>query len=148
MLEEFSDHQMIEAIYTAARNTARDYPYLLHQMGIYEMSRINGNLNKAREHLQKAQSLAHFDKTITHSIAELELRKAEIAGSELEFRTLVRTAEQLARPLANSNAVDSHGFHTLAKINLSKIRRLVVNRDRKTGMTWSSVRQSSKLRGS
>ena len=125
LLDEFPDHQMVEAIYTAAQQTARDYPYLFHQMGIYEMIRPNGNLTRATKHLASAQSLARYDRTIIHSFAELELRKAEIAKSDLEYQFCVRAAEGLARKLTGSNAVDSHGYHTLAKVHLDKIRRLI-----------------------
>ena len=123
---EFPDHQMAEAVFLAASREARDDPYLLHQRAIYEMIRPNGNLNNAAEYLGRARERSPHDHTLIHSLAELHLRRAENANSNLEFLTSVKAAQTLATPLASSSAVESHGFHTLAKIHLAKLRRLMV----------------------
>ena len=125
LLESFPDHQMSEAVYSVARNKVGEDSYLLHQMSIYEMNRANGNLNKAADYLARARSLEPFNRSITHSLAELQLRRAENAESVLEFHTHLKEAQGLARSLTGSSAVDSHGFHTLTKAHIAKVRRLV-----------------------
>ena len=142
LLDDFPDHQMVEAIYSSAQRTARDYPYLLHQMGIYEMLRANGSMLRATDMLGRAQTLAPFDRTITHSLAELELRKAESARTELEFQSCLRTATELARRLAGPNAADSHGYHTLAKVVLTKLRKIMGS----SSEYWSDLEFSDAIR--
>lgn len=124
LLEEFSDHQMIETIYRNARLKAQDSAYLLHQMGIYEMNRPDGNLQVASQHLNQAKVLAPNDRTIVHSLAELQLRRAERAGTTPEFHSLIDEAQSLARSLTGTNAVVSHGFHTLAKVYMAKLSKM------------------------
>ena len=125
MLDQFSDHDMAEAVYSAARNQAGEEPYLLHQMAIYEMNRPNGNLQKATDYLARARALAPQDGTVTHSLAELQLRKAENAKSPLESQTYLRDAQNLARTLTGTAAVDSYGYHTLAKVQLTKLAEIM-----------------------
>ena len=124
LLDELSDHQMVEAVYSVAKRAVGEDPYLLHQMAIYEFNRPNGNLNKAAETLATAQALAPNDKTILHSRAELLLRRAEYSQTYLEFEKYVSEARKLAATLVDSGASDSHGIHTLAKTYLAKLERL------------------------
>ena len=98
---------------------------MLHQMAIYEMNRPNGNFKKATEYLARARSLAPHDVTLTHSLAELQLRKAETAKSSLEHQTYLEEAQDLARTLTAASTDGSYGFHTLAKVQLTKLRRLM-----------------------
>ena len=123
VLETFPDHQMSEVVYSVAQEKVGEDPYLLHQMSIYEMNRANGNLNKAADYLARARVLEPLNRTVTHSLAELQLRRAESARSILEFHTHLREAQILARTLSGSFAVDSHGFHTLAKVHIAKLRK-------------------------
>ena len=129
LLEEFPDHQMVEAIYTNARLRVRDDPYLFHQIAIYEMNRPDGNLQAANDHLDRAKSLAPYNRTITHSLAELQLRRAEEARTTLEFHKYIREAQNLARSQTGASSVVSHGFHTLAKAHIAKLRRMIDGED-------------------
>ena len=122
VLDAFPDHQMANKLYMAARLQFRQEPYLLHQEAIYEMNRPNGNLTRATNLLKEARSLAPYDKTLVHSLAELQIRRAENAETNLETESHLREAEGLARPLASNKAVDSYGFHTLAKIQLERLK--------------------------
>ena len=124
LLEEFPDHQMAETIYTHARLKVRDDSYLLHQIAIYEMNRPDGNLQEANDHLNRAKLLAPYDRTITHSLAELQLRRADEARTTLEFHRYIRKAQNLARSLTGASSVVSHGFHTLAKAHIAKLRKM------------------------
>ena len=124
LLDELPDHQMVEAVYGAAQSAVGEDPYLLHQMAIYEFHRPNGNLNRAAQTLARAQELAPYDKTIHHSRAELQLRRADQAQSYLEFEKYISEARKIAATLVESGSTDSHGMHTLAKTYLAKLQRL------------------------
>ena len=129
LLEDFPDHQMVEAIYMNARLKVRDDPYLFHQIAIYEMNRPDGNLQEANDLLVRAKSLAPYDRTITHSLAELQLRRAEEARTALEFHRYIREAQNLARSLTGGSSVVSHGFHTLAKAQIARLRNMMDSED-------------------
>ncbi len=125
ILDAFANHSAAEQVYNIARLRAGEDSYLLHQMAIYEMQRPNGNLNQAAEYLSRARILAPQDRTITHSLAELHLKRAENAPNYLEFQSRIREAQVLARSLTGSSAVVSHGYHTLAKSHIAQIRRII-----------------------
>ena len=123
LLNDFPDHQMVQTIYMQARLKARNDPYLSHQMGIYEMHRRDGDLNEAHDRLNEAKTLAPRDQTVVHSLAELSLKRAEIARTDLEFRKHLNDAQSVARSLANQSARTSYGYHTLAKSYLVQLQR-------------------------
>ena len=123
--EQFPDHQMVNAVYNACYKKFGVEPYLLQQEAIYEMHRSNGNLTKADELLNKARLQSPRDKSIVHSLAELQLRRFGNATSPLEAEALLREAERLARPLASPDAVNSYGFNTIAKVQLERLRALI-----------------------
>ena len=125
VLQAFPDHQMASALYSAARRRFGQEPYLLHQEAIYEMNRPNGNLSRATGLLNLARGIVPFDRSLIHSLAELQIRMAEGAATTLQIESHLREAEKLVRPLATSAAVDSYGFHTLAKVQLERLRLLI-----------------------
>ena len=124
LLDQFPDHNMVETIYrVAVENTGED-TYLLQQVAIYEMNRPNGNLDKAANHLARASELSPHDSTITHSLAELQLKRAQMAKTDLQSTTYLQEAQRLAKSLTRPSVVGSHGFHTLAKVQLVKLSKL------------------------
>ncbi len=125
LLDTFADHAAIQNIYDACLSSIGDDAYLYHQMAIYEMNRSNGNLQRATEYLRKSQDLSPWDQTIAHSFAELQLRKADGARTDLEFDTHIADAQTRARKLTEDQSVSPHGYHTLAKIGIAKLERLL-----------------------
>ena len=123
LLEEFPDHQMSQQVYLAARMKVGEDPHLLHQMAIYEMNRPNGSYEQATDYLARARELAPHDRSITHSLAELHLKRAESSESSLRFQKHIRDAEHLASSLTGNNAATPHGYHTLAKAYIAKLKR-------------------------
>ena len=135
LLQAFPDHQMAELLYRTARGRFGDEPYLLHQEAIYEMQRPNGNLTRAAGLLVQARSKLPYDRTLIHSLAELQIRMSEDGGTALQIESHLREAEKLVGPLATSRAVDSYGFHTLAKVQLERLRLFLQNsQDPGTGL--------------
>ena len=122
LLDDLPDHQMASAVFAAAQKRVGDDTYLLHQMAIYDINRPNGNLQNAETLLLRARSNAPNDKTLVHSLAELKLSRAAEARTELERERFLAECCQLAKSLTGSSATQSHGYYTLAKAHLEKVR--------------------------
>jgi tetratricopeptide (TPR) repeat protein len=121
LLDLFPDLQMVQAVFAAAKETVGEDAHLLHQMGIYEMKRPNGNMSEASRLLNMAASLAPYDPTIKHSIAELKLKAAGRSRTALEKGKLLKEAADISAGLIHGERTDSYAHHTLVKI---KIREL------------------------
>ena len=143
LADQFPDSAMVDALYAAASQQVGEDPYLLQQIAVYEMNRPNGNLAKAADHLARASALAPNNPAITHSLAELHLRRASSIESDLQASTHLRQAENLARPLARSTALGSYGFHTLAKVQLERLSRLMGG----PGESWNDVEFGELIQG-
>jgi len=111
-------------MYELGREVAGNDPELLHQMGIYEMKRPNGNMETARELLEAAHEAAPRNHTIVHSMAELRLHMAEKVGiTDIEFCKHVGEAETICR--TNARVLDSHGRATIVKAELMRLERML-----------------------
>ena len=122
LIDLFPDPNMILAIYRAVKPVSNNDAYYYQQQAIFEMKRANPNLNKAYEQLKTANSLAPTDRSISHSIAELELQRADNSGSQTEVNRHLNAASDIASRLAGVNSEDSYGFHTQCKIALRKVQ--------------------------
>ncbi|MGA9047543.1 MAG: SIR2 family protein [Dehalococcoidia bacterium] len=129
LLDFFAEHEMIEAIYEAADRIAHDDHYLYHQRAIYEINRPNGNLRKAADYLKTANSLAPNDRTILHSMAELELKMAEKTIFVIEQEAHLREAKKLINRLIQTKDPEPYPFHTLVKICLTKLKMILVTKE-------------------
>ena len=145
LMNVFLDHQMVEAVYNSSRRIAEDDAYLFHQIAIYEMNRENGNYGKAAESLSHARQLAPHDRTIMHSFAELALRRGETAKTPVESQSYLAEAKKLAVALADTQATNSHGHHTLAKIALVKLRSLLESENIDVGELELTLRWTPKF---
>jgi len=126
VLDLFPDHNMAQGIFDVCQEVVGDDAYLLHQRGIYEMRRENGSLQTADELLRRAQELAPRDTTIIHSLAELALTRAERSSSPAEAEAHLRDVHKLAQPLIGPRATTAHGYHTVAKARLARLRNLLL----------------------
>ena len=121
LIKLFPDPNMIREIYRAVEQVIGDDPYYYQQRAIFEMRRDNPNFNKAYELLKTANRLAPYDRSISHSLAELELQRAEQSGSQVEKNRHLNAASEIASTLTGANAENSHGFHTRCKIALNRV---------------------------
>ncbi len=129
LIDLFPDHRTVMEIFRVAREVAGDDSYLFHQMGIYEMRRPNGNLNKAQDYLAKAQELSrNDDKTITHSMAELARIRANRSSSIVEREHYRQRAIQLASTILDETH-GSYGYSTMLQVCLDKIEELLNSDD-------------------
>ncbi len=121
LIELFADPKMVRAIYDAANGAGSGDPYYYQQRAIYEMKRENPALGEAYELLRKAAVIAPNDRSIMHSMAELELQRAEQASDPRESNRHLVAASELAAKLTGGNAESSFGYHTICKIALQKV---------------------------
>ena len=121
LIKLFPDPNMIRELYHAVEQVIGDDPYYYQQRAIFEKRRDNPNLNKAYQLLMNASRLAPYDRSISHSLAELEFQRAEKSESEVEKNRHLNAASKIASTLTGVNAENSHGFHTRCKIAINKV---------------------------
>ncbi len=129
LLDMFPDPKMVESIFKKGLEIARDDSFIHHQMAIYEMNRPNGNLANAENCLIKASSLNERDLSIVHSFVELEIRRAESSSTSLEEEAHLDEAIKIAKRLIGPKASEPHGYHSLGKIYLHKLAKLLEKND-------------------
>lgn len=125
LLYLFADPKMVRAIYDTAYSIGSRDPYYYQQRAIYEMKRENPALMEAYNLLRKASDISPTDRSILHSMAELELQRAESSHDSREARRHMEAASSLAARLTGRRAVNSFGYHTMCKIALLKAREVI-----------------------
>jgi hypothetical protein len=122
LLRLFPDPIMVRAIYERAEKIGKDDAYYHQQKGIYEMRRDNPNLDLAYAELKQAERISRKDQSVVHSLAELELMRAQEAKTNIEANKHLNAAVEIAGSLTGAHAEDSYGYHTLCKIALEKLK--------------------------
>lgn len=123
--ELFSDPLLVEEIFRAADDASHDDGYLFQQHAIYEMRRLNGNLGRANDLILYARKLLPHDRSITHTMSELEFTRANAAKTDVERRAHLELARQHASRLTGANADSGHGYVTLVKLAMAHLRELL-----------------------
>jgi len=121
LLELFPDLQMVRDVFAAAGEIVGEDAHLLHQMGIYEMNRPNGDQSEASRLLNQAATLAPYDLSVKHSIAELKIKAADRSRTSLERSKLLREAADISAGLIRGERTDSYARHTLVKIQVREL---------------------------
>ncbi|MDX2220654.1 MAG: SIR2 family protein [Burkholderiales bacterium] len=121
LLRLFPDPLLVRNIYAAASATGAEEAYLNQQMAIYEMRRPNGNLDEAYSALQTARRIAPYDRSILHSLSELEIARAQRFNKGLERTKHFQAAAEIAKELTGSQAESSHGYLTLARVGIESL---------------------------
>ena len=125
MASLFPKHQYAESIYAMARKKEGNAPFLLQQMAVYEMQRSDGDLNAAREYLSDARRQEPHNPSLIHSLSELHLSLANTARNPVEESAHLNEAKKIAEGLKRDNRSTSHGHHTVIKIALRHLERLI-----------------------
>ena len=128
LLELFPDPLMVKEIYNVAERNVNNDGYLLQQRAIYEIKRPNGNLNFAHDLISDARELLPRDRSITHTLSELEIARANASRNSLERNHHLDQARILANKLIGTNAESSHGYGTLVKLALGNLREVLENK--------------------
>lgn len=129
LMDNFSDPAMIRELYNVASESNVDDPKLMQQEAIFEMNFSGGNMNKAENLLSEAIKLSPNDSIIQHSFAEIALAKAEKSKHKLEIDKYLSDAESICKKLISKYKDKPHPFHTLLKVHLFKIKRIIDDND-------------------
>lgn len=120
--ELFSEPLRVEEIYKVAETASPDDGYHYQQWAIYEMKRVNPNLRRAYDLLSHARTLMPHDRSITHTISELEMLRGASAKTEVERKLHLEQARQYAVSLTGANSDSGHGYVTLVKLAMDRLR--------------------------
>jgi len=121
LLEMFPTFELVNDIFQKAKKIIGDDQYLYHQMAIYEMIRPNGNLNKSSEFLKMGLEIKD-DYSMKHSFAELNLRRASSSKTLIEMEGYLNEAERQSSTLIKNKPWEPHGYHTLIKSSIEKLK--------------------------
>jgi tetratricopeptide (TPR) repeat protein len=127
LLDLFPNHEMVTAIFAAAKEGVGEDAHLLHQMALYEAHRANGSHQEASRLLARAAELAPYDVPIRHSAAELKLRFLEDSQTPLERAKTLKDAAALTRDLVMDDRANAHAQHTLVKIGIRTLQESIDN---------------------
>jgi len=117
--EIFNDPIRINNIYDLALEINPEDPKLIQQRGIFHMISRSGNLFTSETLLKEAKELDPDDIHISHSLAELALKKAESTNISIERKKYLDTSRKLCREIIKKSKSHSFSFHTLLKIDLN-----------------------------
>lgn len=120
--ELFSDPLLVEELFRTAQESNSSDGYLFQQQAIFEMKRANPNLGKAQELLAKARKFLPYDRSITHSLSELEIARAGLSRSGFEKQLHYEQAKKYALTLTGTQATSGHGYSTLIKLELERLK--------------------------
>ena len=144
LLVLFPDPRLVRNLYKKAAEIAGEDAYVFQQQAIFEMRRENPNLTAAYELLTQASKLATYDKSITHTLSELEIERSKQSSSVVEQGRHLTTAKQLARTLTTRDVDSSYGFHTLCKIGLDELKELLTDESQSDETIGESIRALEK----
>lgn len=129
ILELFPTPHLANELYDAAEFSNDRDGYLFQQRAIYEMKRPNPNFIKSHDLLAKARELLPNDRSIVHSMSELEVARANISKTSIEKNKHLELAKNYSISLTGLNAISSHGYTTLVKLQLEKFKELLMQID-------------------
>ncbi|OEK00112.1 hypothetical protein BFP97_00645 [Roseivirga sp. 4D4] len=125
--EIFNDPIRVRNIYEIAEELSPEDPKLIQQKGIYQMISDSGNLYSAQKLLKKANTHSPEDPMISHSLAEVSLKKAENTNISIEKTKYLDEAEKLCRSIIKKFKDQSYSYHTLLKIYFLKFSDALQN---------------------
>jgi tetratricopeptide (TPR) repeat protein len=111
-----TDQNRARQLYDIAIENVGEMTFLLHQRGIYELRVANslGALRNAGEFLEKASAKEPRNRSIKHSLAELDLKRSRVASDQLEKEAWRRAAAEKASSLTLGDS-SPYPYHTLLK---------------------------------
>ncbi len=124
----FPDHQTAIQIFNILKDKMSEDPYFYQQKGIYEMNRPNGSFEKANEFLNIARDLDKNDKSIVHSLAELNRFRAEVTPvsyKKVQYREKARKYLALLMDNFTSRKI---ALNTLIKIYIDELKEILINK--------------------
>lgn len=112
----------VRQIYDVAESSIGRRPVVLHQRGIFELRQAGhiAQLDVAESFLSAADEMEPFNKSIKHSLAELDLRRSRMAVEPAERSSWRKSAVAQAGKLLSKNA-SPYPHHTLLKASIDEV---------------------------
>lgn len=127
--EALADYQDARRVYEKAEEMAADDFVFWHQRGLYEKSRASGSIGRAREYLERAQSLNPNSSGVVHSLAELDLTAARRSEARLAREKLRDRAKSLAQSIVDDPNSGTYARHTILKVELDRLEEAIESED-------------------
>lgn len=128
LMRLFDNSDLVNSIYELASDRFPDEYHIHQQQAVFEMKRPIGDLSKAESLLKVAISKAPWNQTLTHSLAELKLKRAERSKTYAEKKKFRAESRQAVAELVGKDRT-SHPHHTLLKISMDELQELLVEGD-------------------
>lgn len=142
LLGLFHNKDYIKQIYKVAQMRVGDHHMLLQQEAIFEMTREDGDLDRATEVLHKATRLAPYSQVIIHSLAVLAHKKAQVARTDIERAKYREEAKVAARRLIQERTVTPHPYNTLIEIGIEELQEIMdLQNDRQIELKVKEIEQ-------
>ena len=125
----FGKQEYIKDIFDVATLQVADDASLLQQRAIFKMSRTGGDLTVAEELLKLARELVPWKRSISHSLAELQLKRLGRAENDFEREKYRRSTYALANKLISTDGGTPHAHHTLLKLGIIDLEASLKNGD-------------------
>tara|TARA_R110002124_G_scaffold97762_3_gene242835 strand:- start:493 stop:3090 length:2598 start_codon:yes stop_codon:yes gene_type:complete len=124
----FRDPNNINSIYESAHHVCGNDDYYYQQLAIFNMKKSTPNYSEAERLLSLAEKFGRHNRSIAHTKAELELSRAHHStGIEKEIH--YNKAANLAGKLTGKNSESSHGYDTLFKVEVAKLKDAIISDD-------------------
>lgn len=129
--EIFNDPTRINNICDLANQLNPDDPKLLQQRGIFHMISTSGSLYLAHKYLRDAKKLDPNDIRISHSLAELALKRGENSMIEIEKKQFLEESKKLCEAIINKSKAHAFSYHTLLKVDLYNFKEALLKDNEK-----------------
>lgn len=131
MAEAFSEKQLCDNIFDAAKQSGAKISYILHQRAILEMNHPNGNSKRALEIIKESESSVFDERgvdnfAILHTKAVILQRLANASRTIPEKERYRQDSKQYLR-LQLSKTRTSHSYSTLASVLTDELEDKVKN---------------------
>ncbi len=139
--DTFPSVEMGRAIFKAAKDSAGQDPFVLHQEGIFEMAHDGGSMTRAGELLARAEELASYDKSIQHSVANWLRKLALDENNPLKRQELRKRAlEKLTSLQSGSRTRHSYEINTRLNVLIDELKEALPTagsgEDKKAERVW------------
>lgn len=141
--ETFKDPIRIRNLYDIAEKQNLNDPKLLQQKAIFEMISSDGSLPKAEQYLKKAHEIIPMDSFISHSLAEVSIKKADGTLNKIEKDIYLNNAKRLCEGIIRKNKYQVHAYHSLLKIAITDLKDTFEEDD--TPSIESKIKEIEKL---
>lgn len=118
----FPSQELGRQFFDLAISIADSDPAVLQQRAIFEINHSGGSPKVGLEWIEKAEKIRPHDRSIRHTKGNILRACANAEKNSLKKDELRRAAKYALAPLANTDARQPHGFHTLALVWLDDIR--------------------------